>query len=71
MGCVTGISFDEFPKQSDYVGKLVKVCFNYDSSKWIHGVVVRDDRGAPGETIIRLADGRYVRSVECQYSFVD
>ena len=53
------------------VGARVKVCFHYDTSKYCMGTLVRSDLEEPFETIIRLDDGRYLRAVECQYSFVD
>ena len=68
MGVNQNISFDIFPKQSDWVGKWVEVCFHYDSSKTIRGQVVRDDKEDPWEMIIQLEDGRYVRSIECQHT---
>lgn len=79
MGCVKTIAYDRFPKQRDKdykypymaVGSRVKVCFHYDASKFCMGTVVRSDLEEPGETIIRLDDGRYLRDVECQYSYVD
>lgn len=68
MGSVQGVSHDQFPPQSEYVGKEAGVTFNYDLSRPLCGVIVRDDLGPPWETIIRLDDGRFVRGVECQYS---
>lgn len=69
MGCVKTITAYGFPKQSEYVNRRCKVCFHYDTSKWIKGTVIRDDREEPYETLIRLDDGRTMRAVECQYSF--
>jgi len=66
MGVKSGISFDEWPKQGSFLGKRVRVCFNYDTSRSIGGRIVRDD--AQGESIIRLDDDRYVLSTECQYT---
>lgn len=76
MGCVKNISYDKFPKQSDSykpfgLGSRVEVCYNYDTSKCHYGTIVRDDTEEPFETIIRLDNGRYVRSSECQYSMVN
>ncbi|MFC3127230.1 hypothetical protein ACFOD4_19350 [Pseudoroseomonas globiformis] len=68
MGVVQTVGFDRFPKQGSHLGKRVEVCFNYDTSRRLSGTIVRDDAEAPGETLIRLDDGRFVRSVECQYS---
>lgn len=67
MGVVTNIGFDKFPKQGVFLGKRVRVCFNYDTSRFLEGNVVRDDTEVPGLLIIRLDDGRYVLSTECQY----
>lgn len=75
MGVVKGISHDTFPRQSDSlgfdaVGSRVKVCFNYDThpDRVIGGEFVRSDAESPGLTIIRLDDGRYVLTSECQWS---
>lgn len=68
MGVVRNIDFDSFPTQSRDVGSVVEVCFHYDPSRKIRGVIVRDDTEEPGRMIIRLGDGRYVLSTECQYS---
>lgn len=69
MGCVSTITAYDFPKQSQYVNRRCMVCFHYDTSKWIMGTVIRDDREEPFETLIQLDDGRTMRGVECQYSF--
>lgn len=68
MGTAPNIAHDRFPKQGQYVGRLVKVCFNYDTSHVIEGTVVRDDTEEPGELIIQLDDGRFVRAKECMWS---
>ena len=68
MGCVKNITYNTFPKQSNNVGEKVRVCFHYDTSHQFSGVIVRDDLEEPYEMIIQLDDGRYIRSVECQYS---
>lgn len=68
MGVARGISFDKFPRQGDYLHKRTKVCFNYDTSRLISGTVVRDDRDEPFLTLIKLDDGRYIKSSECQYT---
>ena len=70
MGCVAGVGFYRFPKQSDDLYSRVEVCFYYDTSRKIGGTIIRDDREDPYETIIRLDDGRVIRGVECQYSIV-
>ena len=69
MGCVDTITAYNFPKQSEYVNRRCKVCFHYNTTKWIMGTVIRDDREEPYETLIRLDDGRVIRGVECQFSF--
>lgn len=68
MGCVKGISYDEFPKQGRWLNRRVAVCFNYDTARLIMGTIVRDDADEPYRTIIRLDDDRYVLSTECQMS---
>lgn len=60
------IAADRFPAQGAYAGRPVRVCFNYDTSRTCNGVVVRDDKEAPGVMIIRLDDGRHVLATECQ-----
>lgn len=69
MGCVKTITAYGFPKQSECVNWRCKACFHYDTSKWIEGTVIRDDREEPYETLILLDDGRIIRGVECQYTF--
>lgn len=69
MGVERNISFDKFPRQSDYVGQKTDVCFHYDTSKTIPAVIVRDDLEKPFLTIFKLGNGRYVLATECQYSF--
>ena len=74
----SSITFDKFPKQKDKnykypeyaVGARVEVCYHYDTSKKHYGTVVRDDIEEPFETIIKLDNGRYIRAVECQFSYV-
>ena len=79
MGCIDTITYDKFPKQKDEnykypqfkVGSRVKVYYHYDTSKYHYGTIVRDDLEEPFETIIKLDNGRYLRAVECQYSYMD
>lgn len=52
-----------YPKQGSFWGRSL-VCFDYDTSQAVLGLIVRDD--APGILIIRLVDGRHVLSTECQ-----
>ncbi len=68
MGCVTTITAYRFPKQSEHVNRRARVCFHYDTSVWIDGTIIRDDREEPFETLIKLDDGRVIRGTECQYS---
>ncbi|MGN0329581.1 MAG: hypothetical protein ACI4D4_11460 [Lachnospira sp.] len=78
MGCVKTITHNSFPKQKDKdykypqyaVGARVKVCFHYDTSHYCMGTVIRDDVEEPFEMLIKLDDGRYVRGVECQFTYV-
>lgn len=70
MAVVKNISLLEFPKQGSYLGRRVRVCFNYEAEFTILGTVVREDDEAPGLMIIKLDDDRYVLSTECQYSLV-
>lgn len=68
MGVVTSIDHSAFPKQGRWLGKKTMVSFKYDRSHQIGGVFVRDDAEHPGVSIIRLDDGRYVLTTECQHS---
>lgn len=68
MGVHNNITADTFPKQGSFKGRRCEVCFHYDTSKKLPGTIVRDDVEAPGETIIQLDDGRFVRGAECHYS---
>ena len=38
MGCVSTITFSDFPKQSEYVNRRVQVCFHYDTTS---GIIVK------------------------------
>lgn len=68
MGVHSSIDYDKFPKQSIYLNKRVQVCFCYNTKNTISGTIVRDDYEDPWLTLIKLDDGRYVTSTECQYS---
>lgn len=78
MGCVSTITYDNFPKQKDEnykypqfaVGSRVQVYYHYDTSKMHLGTIVRDDIEKPFERIIKLDNGRYLRGVECQFSYI-
>lgn len=67
MGVHANISAVRFPKQGSYIGRRVKVCFNYDSSRKFPAVCIRDDMEEPFLTIFHLDDGRAVLATECQY----
>jgi hypothetical protein len=69
MGSHPNITPDRFPRQGQYLGNAVVVCFNYDTSATINGKVIRDDVEEPGRMIILLENGWAVLSTECQYSF--
>jgi len=71
MGCVKNITVDKFPSQGNHINKRCEVCFNMDTSKKILGTVVRDDEEEPGIEIIKLDDGRYILSTECQFSILN
>jgi len=60
-----GVGWDEYPKQSSYVGAEIKVYFNDDFTLVTSGTVLRDDAEDPGNTIIQLNDGRVVLGSEC------
>lgn len=68
MGVRSNIDINTFPKQGSQLGKRVEVCFHYNTEQTIRGVIVRDDDEHPFIAIIRLDDGRYVLTTECQYS---
>lgn len=71
MGCHQNVGVSKFPKQSVIAGKRVEVIFDYDSSKVLHGVIVRADSESPFRLLIRLDDGRFVDANECHYRAVD
>ena len=62
-------NYDNYPKQTENVNRIVMVCYHFDTSKIDLGVIVRDDDIEPFETIIRLKNGKYIRAVECQYRY--
>lgn len=65
------VRFDVFPKQGEYLGKRIEVCFNYDTSRTLAGKIVRNDIEEPFRTIIELDNGKYILATECQYSVKD
>lgn len=68
MGIVENVGIEQFPQQGQFRGRRCEVCFRYDTTRVIGGVIVRDDNEAPWVTIILLDDGRHVLSGECMYS---
>jgi hypothetical protein len=67
MGNHPNIAIDCFPAQGAWNGKVTDVCFDYDTSKTVSGVIVRDDSDESGFGVILLEDGRVVRTTECQH----
>lgn len=67
MGVVETVGLDRFPKQGSNVGAHVSVCFHYDTSRQVPGILIRNDCEAPWRTTILLLDGRVVEATECQY----
>ena len=67
MGMHQNIGFLRFPAQGAWLGKRVRVLFDYDTTMQIEGTIVRDDAEEPGRTIIHLDDGRFVLTTECQH----
>lgn len=67
MGVHRNIDIHKFPVQSSWVNEPVLVCFNYNTDVVVQGVIVRDDLQDPYLLIIKLDDGRFVMSSECQY----
>lgn len=71
MGLHPEIIGDRMPLQGEWLGKRTTVIFHYDTSRQYDGTIVRDDvyvAGVPCVTIIKLDDGRYVLTTECQQS---
>ena len=68
MGTSGTVGFNRFPKQGRLKDRLVRVCFDYDTTQTIDGIVIRDDTEEPGILIIQLTDGRVVLATECQYT---
>ena len=71
MSVVKNVGYRKFPKQGKSLNKRVEVCFNYRFSHTIYGTIVRDDIQKPYVEIIKLDDGRYIRTEECQYRRID
>lgn len=70
MGQHPNIDYNKFPVQGKYLGKRVKVSFNY-SQKVERGTIIRDDIDNPFLTLIQLDNGGVVSSKECQYTPLD
>ncbi|MMZ62603.1 hypothetical protein D1872_248190 [compost metagenome] len=68
MGVHSNISTNLFPKQGSFLDRRVLVSFNYDTNNTVLGTIVRDDIEDPFVTIIKLDDGRFVLSTECQFT---
>lgn len=68
MGIHNNINFDHFPRQGQWLGKSCEVCFNYDPTRTLKAVCVRDDEEEPRLTIFRLEDGRHVLATECMHT---
>lgn len=67
MGVEPNIGPDRYPRQGVYLGRKVRVCFDYDVTACLLGEVIRDDAQAPGRMVIRLDNGWVVLSTECQW----
>lgn len=67
MGSVETIAAKKWPKQGSWIGQRCNVMFHYDAREILEGTYVRDDEEEPWVTIIRLDDGRYVLTTECQH----
>lgn len=70
MGCSKKVGIDIFPKQGPFLHCRVRVCFNYDTSSVIEGEMVRQDMEEPYLSIIKLDDGRYIMTTECQFQLI-
>lgn len=71
MGVQKNVNYDSFPEQGDLLNCRVRVCFNYDTSRFASGEIVRDDSCEPFLTIIKLDDNRHVLSTECMYHVIE
>lgn len=63
-------SVKDYPESGDFINRVVEVSFGYDTSKTYTGEVVRDDKTEPHLLIIKLYNGMYVLSTECQYRVI-
>lgn len=64
---IQGLDSPAVPKQGSFLNMQTKVCFFY-GSETVRGRILRDDDAEPWATIIKLEDGRFIESTECQYS---
>lgn len=71
MGVECSVGMDRFPKQGEMLGKRCRICFDYDSSRYVLGLCIRDDVEDPHKTIFQLPDGRIVFATECHYQLPD
>lgn len=63
---VSKVSVAEFPKQSDWVGRVVKILFK--DSSWCYGILIRDDLEEPFHTFLQLFDGRVITAEEAWWT---
>ena len=68
MGATKFVSATKYPVQGNFLGKDIKVMFDYDSSMCFSAKCIRDDMAEPFLSLFQLMDGRVVRATECQYS---
>ena len=66
----SNVDFYNYPKQGEFCGMRVRVCFGFESEKLIEGFCLRNDAEQPFMTLIRLSDGRIVTGDECHYERV-
>lgn len=62
-----GYRMNSYPVQTEDLGKLVDVYFQYDMEKHMDGRIVRQDKAAPYLTVIRLDNGNYVLGHEIEF----
>ena len=72
MGTAPNVSFDTFPKQGEGLGKKHKVVFNYDTSRFVEAICVRDDVEEPYRMLFEYehpvtGEKCVVLATECQY----
>ena len=71
MGVSANVGFHDYPRQGSWLNRRMVVCFDYDTANTIGATCVREDDEEPGIMILRLDDGRYVLSTECQFRPAD